>query len=165
MNFHDVRFFINRIVKDYEKSHEEFHLSTFQTFFSRELETVDLIDDQREKLRQFMYEYQTLATIHGQVVANSFVKEIISQEEKVKIKLFETHFAWISSSLLSDFQSATGIKRRSDWIKKQAKQDFGITLSSSEDIPRLDMLVRAHYYDDKAEWLKEKMRESTKKRT
>lgn len=88
----------------------------------------------------------------------------VSQEEKkMKIKLFETHFAWVNESLLQTFTEKTGIKRRSQWIKDVVKEDFGITLSSPSDIPKLDMIVRSQFYEDKGEWLRERMRKEIRK--
>jgi hypothetical protein len=64
----------------------------------------------------------------------------------------------VNGSLLQKFTEVTGIKQKPDWIKRKAYEDFGIELNSAKDIPTLDMHVRAFLYEDKAEWLKEKMR-------
>ena len=84
-------------------------------------------------------------------------------EKKMKIKLFETHFAWVNDSLLQTFTDKTGIKRRSQWIKDAVKEDFGIILASPSDIPKLDMVIRSKFYEDKGEWLRERMRKEIRK--
>lgn len=90
--------------------------------------------------------------------------EFITKEKKVKIKLFNCHFAWIYSWLLSEFDNKSGINNRSDWIIRKAYEDFGVSLSSKVDLERLDFVVRIHHYIDKTDWLREKMRLEIKKR-
>ena len=85
------------------------------------------------------------------------------EEEKKKIKLFEVHFAWVNESLLQRFVETTGIVRRTNWIKECAKEDFGIDLQSVDDIPKLELLIRSRFYEDKGEWLREKMRKAIQK--
>jgi len=87
----------------------------------------------------------------------------LAEQEKKKIKLFEVHFAWVNDSLLKRFTETTGIKRRTEWIKECAKEDFDIVLDSPDDIPRLELVIRSHYYEDKGEWLREKMRKAIQK--
>lgn len=89
--------------------------------------------------------------------------EELKFSKKKKIKIFEVHFAWVSEGLLQAFTRITGIKRKPDWIKSCVFDDFGLELNSKEDIPKLDFLLRKGLYEDKAEWLKEKMRTEIKR--
>lgn len=45
------------------------------------------------------------------------------------------------------------------FIKSRALFDFGINIKGSEDIDRLNAILKAHFYDSKKEWLNEKIRE------
>lgn len=84
----------------------------------------------------------------------------VLRTKKVKIKLFNTHFAWIYDSLLKHFDRINPELSRIDWIKRQAEKDFDIRLTEKSDIVLLDNLVKKSYYIDKTDWLREKMRET-----
>ncbi|PLS19539.1 hypothetical protein CVD28_03735 [Bacillus sp. M6-12] len=82
-----------------------------------------------------------------------------SSSKKVKIKLFDTHFAWIYQSLLNRFDEVSGYVNRTEWIKEKVEEEFGLTLKEKADLLVLDDLVKEKYYIDKTDWLREKMRQ------
>lgn len=84
--------------------------------------------------------------------------ELLTKSKKVKIKIFNTHFAWIHEYLLNTFDRKTGIKNRTEWIFTCARADFDFFFKSKEDIERFDIVVRLNNYLDKTDWLREKMR-------
>lgn len=84
--------------------------------------------------------------------------DMLAKSKKIKIKIFNTHFAWIYEYLLNTFDHKTGIKNRTEWIYRCAKEDFNFTFLSKEDIERFDIVVRLNNYIDKTDWLREKMR-------
>lgn len=72
--------------------------------------------------------------------------------------MYQTHIAYIDLELLSAFDSACTVPNFSAWIREQARRDFGLIITSQYELSLLDEYVREHYYLDKTEWLREKLR-------
>lgn len=88
------------------------------------------------------------------------LNELEGEKNKVKIKMFNSHFAWIDNVLLAKLDrilDSTDLNR-TNWIKHKAQEDFGVHLNSKEDLVALDMYVKANHYLDKSDWLREKIR-------
>lgn len=77
-----------------------------------------------------------------------------------KIIMFGRSIADIDKSLMQDFDITCQVVNFAAWIREKAYEDFGLRLVSSEAINRLDEIVVENHYRDKAEWLREKMREA-----
>lgn len=78
--------------------------------------------------------------------------------KRKKIKLFQYHFAYIDEDFLYEFYHKTHIINITSFIKKSAYEDFGIMINEKNDIVYLEKELHQHYYKDKSEWLREKMR-------
>lgn len=72
--------------------------------------------------------------------------------------MYQTHIAYIDLELLSAFDSACAVPNFSAWIREQARRDFDLIITSQYELSLLDEYVREHYYLDKTEWLREKLR-------
>lgn len=75
-----------------------------------------------------------------------------------KINLYNKHFAHISKTLFQRLEDKKGKIDISSYIKKKAKNDFGITIKSIEDVDRLSEIIEDNFYANTSEWLKEKIR-------
>ena len=64
-------------------------------------------------------------------------------------------FAWLDKSLNNKLKEIVGNKGRTDFIKKSAKEQFGIELETSIDFIEFDRIIKAHHYQDRADWLRE----------
>lgn len=72
--------------------------------------------------------------------------------------MYTRHVAYIDKNLIGEFDNKCPVPNFSAWIREQAKQDFGLTITSEYGLSLLDEKVREHFYLDKTEWLREKMR-------
>lgn len=81
-----------------------------------------------------------------------------------KILMYEKHIAWIENEMLEKLNIILKNKKisRHNWIKEQCMQDFSLELTNKESIANLDIIVKKNMYNDKAEWLREKIREEIK---
>jgi len=79
--------------------------------------------------------------------------------ERIKIKLFQKHFANVDADFLHTFSHQTGIINIISFIKKSCYDDFGFYLENKEDLVTLDEYLKHRFYKDKSEWLREKMRD------
>jgi hypothetical protein len=77
---------------------------------------------------------------------------------KNKVILYGRHFAYIDSDFMESFLRFCKVSNFASWLRKQAKRDFDLEISDENSISQLDKLVAQHYYSDKTEWLREKMR-------
>lgn len=78
--------------------------------------------------------------------------------KKTKILMYQTHVAYIDRDLIQAFDELVGVPNFSAWIRKQARLDFDLEITSAYGLSLLDEKVRECYYSDKTEWLREKMR-------
>lgn len=78
--------------------------------------------------------------------------------KKKKIIIFGKHFANIDSDFYQRFEEVSKINNFTSWIKEQVLYDFGIDIKCSTDIELIDKKLSEMYYQDKREWLAEKMR-------
>lgn len=70
----------------------------------------------------------------------------------------------IDTSLMREFDRICQVVNFAAWIREKAFEDFRIMLTSSEAVSKLDEIVVKNYYRDKAEWLREKMRNAIRAR-
>lgn len=82
---------------------------------------------------------------------------------RTKINLNQAHFAYVDDSLLKAFRAYSQVVNLSKFIKKSFYDDFGFIIKSNEDNPTVDEIVKANFYQDKSEWLREKMRDEIRK--
>lgn len=83
--------------------------------------------------------------------------------KKVKIKLYQSHFANISSDLMREFNSYAKVVNFTSFIKESFYNQFGFLIKIAEDIETVDKIVASYYYQDKSEWLREIMRNEIRK--
>lgn len=80
------------------------------------------------------------------------------RQDRIKIIMYRSHLAYIDPVLMAAFDHHCAVVNFSAWIRQQAQQDFGLVITNKEDLLALDEAVTEHYYSDKTEWLREKMR-------
>lgn len=81
------------------------------------------------------------------------------KEKRIKIRMYGVHLFYVSEHLLNSFEYYCEISDFTEWIKENVCSDFGILLTSSEMIKKLEDLVRDNLYENIGEWAKEKMRQ------
>lgn len=81
-----------------------------------------------------------------------------ASKEKVKIRLLKMHIAYIEKRILDDFQSKCGISDFNKWFEEQIYKDFCMEIKSNSDIRAFTIMLRKRYYENIAEWIKEKVR-------
>ena len=83
-----------------------------------------------------------------------------------KIVIYNTHFAWIEKDMLDKLdiyleeqsKQCKNEINRSIWVKQECEKHLNISISSKEDIQKLDEKLKELYYLNKAEWLRERIR-------
>lgn len=82
-------------------------------------------------------------------------------KKRTKIVIYGKHIAWIESDMLKNFNEILKIKgeSRNEWIKDQCFSDFSIELQDTNSIILLDKAVKDNLYNDKSDWLRDKIRE------
>jgi len=88
--------------------------------------------------------------------------EGITVSGRTKIRLKETHVAYVNSNLLHTFQSLCRVTSYLSWVEEMIYTDFKLRINCPGDIAALQKLVREAYYDSIGEWLQEKMRNTLK---
>lgn len=79
-------------------------------------------------------------------------------DSKIKIRMYSTHLAYIDSKMLRDFEINCNIINVHSWIKEKAYEDFNIYLNSPKDIEEFKCKLLDNYYENIADWMKEKIR-------
>lgn len=77
---------------------------------------------------------------------------------QTKIRLYGTHIGYINTDFLIDFQRECAVLNINSWIKEQCYRDWGIYLNTPYEIKELKEILNENYYENIAEWLKEKIR-------
>lgn len=80
------------------------------------------------------------------------------QKDKVKIRFLKTHVAYIEKRIIDDLREYCGIENFNDWFKEQIEKDFTLVIKDKVDIQSLNLIVRKRYYENVAEWVKERAR-------
>lgn len=83
---------------------------------------------------------------------------------RIKIKVNQCHFAYINSDLLKAFNAYAGVINMTSFIKESFYNEFGFLIRNAEDIETVDVILKDNFYTDKAEWLREIMRNKIKER-
>lgn len=84
------------------------------------------------------------------------------EKEKTKILMYGCHIAYIETRLLRAFDGKCPVMNFSAWIREKAHEDFGLTITNAQDIRELDTYVSEHFYADKTDWLRDKLRTAIK---
>lgn len=83
-------------------------------------------------------------------------------DSRIKINLFNQHFAYINKNLLSKLKVERKIDDISAYIRKKASQQFDINLKAIEDVKLLVNQIKSNHYDSASDWLREKVRSDLK---
>lgn len=81
------------------------------------------------------------------------------KDKKIRIRLYGQHLAYIGYDLYHNFTHICKVLDYSSWIKKRANIDFNLMITSDKSIDELKIAVNENYFEDIADWLREKMRE------
>lgn len=82
-----------------------------------------------------------------------------------KVNLYNRHFANINEDLLLKLEIKKEYSTIPDYIRKKARQDFHIVISSPEDVDRLEQMILKNNYKNNSDWLREKIRNDIKAKT
>lgn len=74
-----------------------------------------------------------------------------------RIYIHNKHFASIPDNLFEDFKSIEKTPLRK-WIRYLAYREYNVELNDDGDFERFKELLQHDYFENSAEWLKEKMR-------
>lgn len=77
---------------------------------------------------------------------------------KVKVKIKQVHFAYIDSSLMNEFNAYAKVVNLTTFILESFYEQFHFQILDKDDIDKVDEIVKGNFYQDKAEWLREIMR-------
>ena len=80
------------------------------------------------------------------------------QKDKVKVRILKMHVAYIEKRIIDDLKEYCGIDNFNEWFKEQIEKDFTLVINDQFDIHSLNMIVRRRYYENTAEWIKERAR-------
>lgn len=83
--------------------------------------------------------------------------------DRLRIRLFGQHLAYISKNLYYKFLRECNILDYSVWIKELAYKEYRIKLKDEDTINLLKGKVVDNDYEDIGDWLREKMRKAMKK--
>ena len=86
-----------------------------------------------------------------------------ASKEKVKIRLLKMHIAYIEKRMIDEFKEKCNIEDFNKWFEEQIYKDFYMDIKSNEDIRTFTIMLRKRYYENIAEWIKEKIREELRK--
>lgn len=81
---------------------------------------------------------------------------------EIKVKILGSHFAWILPNMWNDLGKKVGLRNRTTWLLKKCEEEFGIYLETNDDVSKLEAILYENYYKDKADWLRDKIREELK---
>lgn len=85
-------------------------------------------------------------------------KLYLNDKEKVKIRLLKMHIAYIEKRTLDDFKEKCNVDDFNKWFEEQIYKDFYMDIKNDMDISTLTLMLRKRYYENIAEWIKEKVR-------
>lgn len=84
-------------------------------------------------------------------------------KEKVKIRLLKMHIAYIEKRILDEFQEKCNVPDFNTWFEEQIYKDFYMDIKTNTDISTFTLMLRKRYYENIAEWIKEKIRHELQK--
>lgn len=84
-------------------------------------------------------------------------------KEKVKIRLLKMHIAYIEKRILDEFQEKCNVPDFNKWFEEQIYKDFYMDIKTNTDISTFTLMLRKRYYENIAEWIKEKVRHELQK--
>lgn len=87
----------------------------------------------------------------------------MTDNKRMRIRLYGEHLGYISSNLYDSFLRACNILDYASWVKSKAYDDFDLYITNKESIEELKKYVVKNYYEDIADWLREKMRKEIRK--
>lgn len=88
-----------------------------------------------------------------------------ASKEKVKIRLLKMHIAYIEKRILDEFKEKCGVSDFNKWFEEQIYKDFYMDIKNDADIRTFTIMLRKRYYENIAEWIKEKVRMELQKAT
>lgn len=77
---------------------------------------------------------------------------------KIKIRLYGVHLGYVEEDILKAFECYCGVINLNPWIKEQAYNDFEVYLNNEYDLELFKDKLSEFYYENIADWLKEKLR-------
>ena len=86
-----------------------------------------------------------------------------ASKEKVKIRLLKMHIAYLEKRMIDEFKEKCDVEDFNKWFEEQIYKDFYMDIKTHQDIRTFTVMLRKRYYENIAEWLKEKIREELKK--
>lgn len=84
---------------------------------------------------------------------------------KININGQNIHFARIRRSFWDNLNHAikdTSFSDRTKWIKEMYEKEFSIKLETKEDLLKFDEIKYDYNYEDKSDWLRDKIRDFIK---
>lgn len=85
----------------------------------------------------------------------------------IKIVIFNTHFAWIDNQMIEKLDEYLKVQsklrqeelNRSMWVREECEEHLNIKVNSKEDVKKINERLKELYYSNKAEWLRERIRQ------
>lgn len=80
-------------------------------------------------------------------------------ENATRIRVDNIHIGRVHNDTVSVFESILKDKKikRDDWIQQQISKDFGFELIK-ENLAQFDLLIHEQHYEDRGDWLRDKIR-------
>ena len=76
--------------------------------------------------------------------------------------MYQKAIAYLEDEMMYMFDKWCGVVNFAAWVRQKAKEDFDLEITSAVDIEKLDAICQMHWYKDKSEWLRNKIREEIK---
>lgn len=86
-----------------------------------------------------------------------------NHDNEKKVTICGCHFAYVYHEMWDKLGKKVGLRKRTDWLIEKCKDQFNLKLETKEDIGKLEIILNEHYYKDKADWLREKIRDELKR--
>lgn len=83
----------------------------------------------------------------------------MSDNKRIRVRLYGQHLAYIGYDLYLNFTHICKVIDYSSWLKERAYKDFNLYVTNDISIDKLKEVVKENYFEDIADWLREKMRE------
>ena len=79
-------------------------------------------------------------------------------KEQIKIRMFGEHLCYLNYDVVREFQGKYSIVNLNSWIKEESYKEFNLLLTTKDDLEDLRLILQEHYYENIADWLREKIR-------
>lgn len=89
--------------------------------------------------------------------------KVMKDNKNIRIRLYGQHLGYIGYDLYDKFLRICSVIDYSSWMKETAYKDFDFYITGKDSIDVLREKVVENYYEDIADWLREKMREEIRK--